>query len=525
MPARHRWMLGIVAAATTLAVLVGTGATSMATSAAEPTPATEGASTPASATPSPAAENSLVPVANLPEPAAAPTETIDNVVFILADDLDWATFRQVPRLAALPQQGLTLLNTVSTDSLCCPSRVSILRGQYVHNHLVVSNRVASGGGWETFHKRGEEADCLPVWLDRAGVTTAFFGKYVNEYGTERPKFVPPGWDRWFVPVTQAAMYKGYNYTVNDDGELVKYGDKPKDFLADVLTNETVEFIETTRQPFYAQLNLTNPHSPAPVAKRHLRSNRKATVPRTTTYNATGTDEPGWRSSLGVMSPKRLANLDAKWQLRVQSAESIADAYDAVRAALRRSGKLDSTLIVVGSDNGFHMAARRLPPGKRTPYAEDTVVPYVFIGPGITPGATFEGMTSTIDLAPTFTALLGTAAPSWVDGRSLVPILEGQRPDDWRTGILTESMSAPTPGDPDYDTFKPPQFRALRTPQWLYVEYEDGSRELVERTAPEGELHNLVATADPSLTEGLTKQLNALTTCAGETCRIADSLPQ
>lgn len=520
MPSRHRWILGIVAAATTLTVLVGTGATSMATSAAEPVPSTD-----ATAASTPGPENALVPVANLPAPVpTAPAETIENVVFILADDLDWATFRQVPRLAALPQQGLTMLNTVSTDSLCCPSRVSILRGQYVHNHLVVSNRVASGGGWDTFNKRGEEADCLPVWLDNAGVTTAFFGKYVNEYGTSRPRFVPPGWDRWFVPVTQAAMYKGYNYTVNDDGELVEYGDKPKDFLADVLTDETVEFIETTRQPFYAQLNLTNPHSPAPVAKRHLRSNRKAGVPRTTVYNAVGTDEPAWRSSLGVMSPKRLANLDERWQLRVQSAESIADAYDDVRAALRRSGKLDSTLIVVGSDNGFHMASRRLPPGKRTPYAEDTVVPYVFIGPGIAPGTTFEGMTSTIDLAPTITSLLGTTAPGWVDGRSLVPILQGQRPSDWRTGILTESMSAPTPGDPDYDTFKPPQFRALRTPQWLYVEYEDGSRELIDRTTPEGELNNLLNTAAPELVDQLKSQLGALKTCAGETCRIADSLP-
>ena len=64
---------------------------------------------------------------------------IDNIVFILADDLDWATFRQVPRLNALQSKGTTFTNTTVTDSLCCPSRVSILRGQYVHNHKVVSN--------------------------------------------------------------------------------------------------------------------------------------------------------------------------------------------------------------------------------------------------------------------------------------------------------------------------------------------------------------------------------------------------
>ncbi len=69
---------------------------------------------------------------------------IRNVVFVLADDLDWNLFEQVPRLAALQDKGMTFTHHTVTDSLCCPSRTSILRGQYIHNHDVVSNLSTDG---------------------------------------------------------------------------------------------------------------------------------------------------------------------------------------------------------------------------------------------------------------------------------------------------------------------------------------------------------------------------------------------
>ena len=115
-----------------------------------------------------------------------------NLVFVLADDLDWNLFNQVPRLAALKEQGITFTNHTVTDSLCCPSRVSIMRGQYIHNHKVISNIEATGGGWPTFRDRKEDNDCLPVWLDNAGVTTALFGKYLNDFPSKpkEAKYIP-----------------------------------------------------------------------------------------------------------------------------------------------------------------------------------------------------------------------------------------------------------------------------------------------------------------------------------------------
>lgn len=472
------------------------------------------------------APDSTAGLAAMPQMQAASESKIKNVVFILADDLDWAAFEQVPRLKALESAGMTFRNFVVTDSLCCPSRSSILRSQYVHNHLVVSNRDASGGGWQTFYVRGEENDCLATWLHDAGVQTAFFGKYLNEFGKGKtgPTWVPPGWDRWFVPVTDGAMYRGYNYTIDSNGTLVKYGDKPKDFLPDVLIEKSTQFIENTTEPFYVQINPTTPHAPFPVAKRHAKADKGAHLPQTASFNAVGLNEAPWRASLPKLSPKRLKKMEKDWRQRVRSAESIADAYDAVRASLQRSGKLDSTLIVVGSDNGFHAANRRLPEGKRTPYAEDTVVPYVFIGPDVPAAKAVNDLTSTIDLGPTFSALLGGNTPTWTDGRSLVPFLADASVDTWRTGILTESLSAPEPGDPDFDALKPPRFESLRTQRWVYVEYADGSKELFDRAADPVEMNNVIDTTDPTTVAALARQLRAFENCAGDTCRIADALP-
>jgi len=93
----------------------------------------------------------------------------------LADDLDWNLWRDIPRLRALQSRGTTFTNYVVTDSLCCPSRTSLFRSQYVHNHRVVSNDVASGGGWQTFKDMGYQNDCLPTWLSDAGVETGLVG--------------------------------------------------------------------------------------------------------------------------------------------------------------------------------------------------------------------------------------------------------------------------------------------------------------------------------------------------------------
>ena len=489
------------------------------------------ATTQAPASPTTVSDTDAAATGNLaPTPAALPTSEPEpvrfrNVVMILADDMDWDLFNQVPRLAALKAQGTTFANHVVTDSLCCPSRVSILRSQYVHNHLVISNVAASGGGYPKFRALGEENDCLPVWLDRAGSSNAISGKYLNEFPDTAPKrFVPPGWDEFVVPLGDKVSYTGYNYTLNDNGKLRRFGDTPKDFLNDVLDQRAAAFIRTRTGPFFALVSTMAPHSPHPTAERHRSKHRNVIAPRTPTYNAADPARPSWQRGFVALGPKRLARLDARWAERLRSAESVADSVDSVLAALRASGNADDTLVIVTSDNGYHVASRQMPFGKRTPYQEDTVVPFIAIGAGIPAGRVVTAMTSTIDIAPTIGELMGAAIPTWTDGRSLVPFLGGGEPARWRTGILTESLGSSAPGDPDFQQWNPPRFAALRTPDTLFIRYVTGEEELYDRASDPFESRNVLASADPARLELLRTQLTALEQCNGDSCRIADELP-
>ena len=459
-------------------------------------------------------------------PAASQIPTFRNVVMVLADDLDWTLFDQIPRLVALKDKGMTFTNHTVVDSLCCPSRVTILRSQYIHNHKVISNIEATGGGWPTFQRLGEHKDNLPVWLSRAGVTTALFGKYLNEYPT-RPggiRYVPPGWDDWAVPISRGDSYSGYNYTLNDNGELVRYGTKPEDFLNDVLNDKARSFISQTDEPFFLYLSTYSPHKPFATAPRHLGAHTGTVAPRTPAFNSIGENEPRWLRKFPRLEGWKLSRLDKTWRKRAQSAETVADSVDAVLAQLAATGKDKDTLVVVTTDNGYHVGKYRMPKGKRTPYATDTVVPMIAIGPGIPAGVEVDAMTSTIDLAPTFTEVLGARAPAWIDGRSLVPFLgAGATPANWRNAALSESIGETRKSDPDYSPFIPPPFSALRTPRWMYVEYNDGSRALYDRVTDPFELRNIVDSVDPAFVATLSAQLAQLTRCAGPSCRQADAI--
>ncbi len=483
--------------------------------------------TPAPQTPFPVATDapsaSPTPAPSASANPAVPSE-IDNVVLILADDMDWGLFSQVPRLAALRDRGMTFTNHTVIDSLCCPSRVSILRGQYIHNHKVISNIEATGGGWPTFRRLGEHRDCLPVWLDNAGSTTAMFGKYMNEYPDPgKADYVPPGWDEWAVPTSRGDSYSGYDYGLNENGTVKQYGDNPYDFLNDVLNRKAQSFIRKAPDGFFMQFSTYSPHKPYATAQRHRNKHAFTRVPRTPAYNAIGINEPAWMKKFFPLSEKRLRKIDNVWSQRARSAETFADTVDTVLNTLRATGRDKNTLVVITSDNGYHMGEYRLPKGKRLPYDADTVVPLIMIGPGITPGSEVNDMTSSIDFAPTITDLLGAQAPSWVDGRSLTDfITTGKAPDNWRTGALSESLGISTPRDPDWQRFNPPRYDALRTKEWLYVQYVDGSKTLYNRVSDPYSLNNVIDSTDPLIVNQLQSQTDQLRVCAGASCKTADS---
>jgi N-acetylglucosamine-6-sulfatase len=120
-----------------------------------------------------------------------------NIIFILTDDLDARSVEHMPALQSLlVDGGTTFSNAFVTKSLCCPSRASILLGQYPHNHQVLTNSPPLGG-FETFRDMGHEKSTIATWLHSGGYQTALIGKYLNGYShATEPLYVPPGWDHW-----------------------------------------------------------------------------------------------------------------------------------------------------------------------------------------------------------------------------------------------------------------------------------------------------------------------------------------
>src|SRR5829696_5874978 len=135
----------------------------------------------------------LVAVSGMARSGFAATEQ-PNIVFVLTDDLDKNSMQYLAGLRGIMSQNGTAFNRAYvSDSVCCPSRATILRGQYPHNHGIRGN-VAPLGGEDKFHDTLKDRSTVATWLNDAGYQTKFVGKYLNGYNQT---YAPPGWDEWF----------------------------------------------------------------------------------------------------------------------------------------------------------------------------------------------------------------------------------------------------------------------------------------------------------------------------------------
>src|SRR5207247_6865495 len=144
-----------------------------------------------------------------------------------------------------------------SNSLCCPSRSSILTGDYSHT-TGVYRQVPPYGRFEWFDDRST----VTTWLHGAGYTTGLFGKYLDGYQHAAVTgYVPPGWDRWV-----GFVHPGYqDYQLSIDGVAQAYGDAPGDYSTDVLASEAVNFIRRARGPLFLYFAPEAPHTPATPA--------------------------------------------------------------------------------------------------------------------------------------------------------------------------------------------------------------------------------------------------------------------
>jgi N-acetylglucosamine-6-sulfatase len=480
-----------------------------------------------------------------------------NVILILTDDLAFEdvnedSLEHMPNLRSLMKDGTTFENAFVSNSLCCPSRATFLRGQYTHNHEILSNEPPLGG-FAKFRFLGHENSTMVTWLQERGYRTAFFGKYMNGYGGTH---IPPGWGEWY-----GISGNFLSNDLNENGRIVRY-DPYRYHLDDVLSDKASDYVERTAgadppffisdRPFFMWIGTKAPHQPATPAPRHEDAYPDVPLPRPPSFDEKDvSDKPGWIRDNPPLSADQKRYMEELHRKRLQSMLAVDDMIGDLVDSLRESNELDDTYIFFTSDNGFHLGQHRLGSGKWTAYDEDTRVPLVVRGPGVPEGETLEHLVLNNDLAPTFADLAGVDAPKFVDGRSLTPLLDGDptREEDWRQRFLVEAVAerggVPRPpyinesevaplvsGDPlpkDWrrasteasEEWGRPWLKALRTEDHLYVEYKPSEHELYDLKRDPYQLENIYDTAPDDLVRRLDSQLDSLRQCEAEGCRAAE----
>jgi len=470
------------------------------------------------------------------EGAALPAgATRPNIVFVLTDDLALNLVQYMPNVRKMQQDGVTFANYFVTDSLCCPSRSSIFTGRYPHNTGIYRN-VGADGGYQAFVNRGHERVTFATALTAAGYHTAMLGKYLNGYQPQRNP-AAPGWSEWDVA---GNGYRGFGYDLNQNGKIVHYANRPDDYMTDVLSAVAVNFIklQTADTPFMIEIATFAPHAPYTPAPRDADAFGGLHAPRTAAFNAApGPAAPKWLAGHPPLSEIDVAMIDNDFRKRAQSVQAVDAMIGALQQAVAAIGAADNTYFVFSSDNGYHMGEHRLMPGKMTAYDTDIHVPLIVTGPGVPAGRTVDEIVQNIDLCPTFTELGFAAAPPSVDGRSLAPLMRGDKVEGWRTVALVEHRGPiRNLADPDLPDLRyapriaeavrrggnPTTYEAIRSATALYVEYADGEKEYHDLVADPDELRNTYASLPDDRQAALHAALDAVQTCRGAAgCQAAE----
>jgi len=464
-----------------------------------------------------------------PLEAAGIVEKKPNVIIILTDDMDFSllpTMKYTNELIA--QQGVSFTNYFVTTPLCCPSRASTFRGQYAHNTNILEN----SPGYKNFWRNGREEETIAIWLTRSGYKTALMGKYLNGYPIEAgDSYVPPGWSDWHAyfhhdPEDDEGGYY-YNYQMNVNGEVVQYGFSPEDYSTDVLKRASINFINNSisgRDPFFLYISLTAPHGPSIPAARHEGLFAGAEYPQSPSFLTEDiTPKPAVVMKKATVPGDEFEVYDANAYFikRAETSQAVDEMVLEIYQTLEQKGQLDNTYIIFTSDNGFHLGEHNFSGGKGLPYTEDIKVPFLVRGPGIIPKSIVTQMAANIDLAPTVSEIANAKTADFVDGRSILPLLQsqGELIPDWRDALLIEQ------GYTNRDS-KELKFRGIRTEAFLYIEFVDGPIEYYDLITDPYERNNIASSLSEETLSSLHAWLEQLQTCEAESCRKAEtSVPE
>ncbi len=398
-------------------------------------------------------------------PAAAAERP--NILFIMSDDhashavgAYGSKVNQTPHLDRLAREGTRFANAFVVNSICTPSRATVLTGKYSHLN-----------GVPVFNRFDGSQPHVARMLQAAGYHTGMVGKW--HLGSE-----PTGFDRWIVLPGQGRYVDPV--FLSPQGRMTLPG-----YCTDVITDLGIGFLETRPKdkPFFLMLHHKAPHRewtpsahyrevfkdkviPEPATLwddwdtrgSALRENRQ-TVARDLTRrdlkleppsDLQGQDRNRWLNTVPmeveVTRPdgtrEVLTGRDlVKWKYQrymqdyLACIQSMDDGIGRVLDHLERTGLARNTVVIYTADNGFFLGDMGLY-DKRFMYEPSLRVPLIVRWPAGSPaGRAPEAFALNVDFAPTFLELAGLPVPADMQGRSLVPILKGEdNPSGWRQSL-------------------------------------------------------------------------------------------
>lgn len=357
-----------------------------------------------------------------------------NVVLMVADDhrgqaigASGDSTVRTPVLDALAGRGVSFLRAHMMGGLsgavCVPARASLLTGMNPFR-ASTSQRVDDYAGVMTL---APGQPTLPEVMRRAGYHTHVIGKWHNDTGSLARGF--DGGDKLFL----GGMCAHERVPVQDFDPEGRYP-KERQFIGEKFSTElfcdaAVDFIREYRRepPFFIYLALTSPHDPRTAPEPYAGMYDPSRIPLPANFMA---EHPFDNGEMKIRDEKL-----APWPRTPEVIRRhLADYYamishmDAqmgrVLAALRESGHDGNTIIVYTGDHGLAVGQHGLM-GKQNLYEHSIRVPLILRGPGLPAGRRSDALVQSYDLFPTICELVGTAAPPNVEGRSLLPLIEGK----------------------------------------------------------------------------------------------------
>ena len=391
-----------------------------------------------------------------------------NIIFIFSDDhADRAMscygsiVNTTPNLDRIAEGGMRFDRAYITQSLCAPSRASVLTGTYPHVNGQMTIGRLFDGSQVTF----------PQLLQQSGYETAIFGKWHLHSD-------PTGFDHWNVLIGQGPYF---DPPMIENGTLRNYSG----YTTDIITDRCLDWLDERdgTKPFMLCCHHKAPHWVTEPDEKHEHMYDGVDFPVPETFDddtprsyAPEIDwtiddlheryqkqysNPRWANLPEGLSPteRKKDNYNRFMRDYLGAIASMDDNIGRLLDWLEESGQADNTIVIYAADNGYYMGEHGWI-DKKTPYEESLRIPLLVRWPGVTePGSTNTDFVANIDFAPTILDMAGIEAPECMQGRSFQPQLEGTTPGDWREVFYFQ-----------YYTIKEFQHYGIRTPRYKLIHF-------------------------------------------------------